>query len=157
LLVAPISGCNCGTPGGGLRGDADKGGADAGPSDTPIASGGDGGPGSSVAVVTCPGCPCFPGTDCKNGGQASTQPPARPDPAEAPVLVYPPDQVLFPPNTNALEVQFSPGNGNTLFEIDFENHATDVRIVTKCNPITNTRMMPTAGCGFVLDATDWHL
>jgi hypothetical protein len=70
--------------------------------------------------------------------------------------VYPPDQVLLPPNMNVIEVQFLPGAGNTLFEIDFKNAAIDVRFETMCNAITGTRGAKTGGCAFQLDPTDWR-
>ncbi len=110
----------------------------------------------SVHVATCPGCPCFPGTDCTgSANDAGTTPPACTASGSSPVLVYPPDQVLLPPNTGVVEVQFLPGAGNTLFEIDFANVATDVRLITTCNDITNTRGGATGGCGFVVSPTQW--
>src|SRR5262249_27122375 len=112
--------------------------------------------GTSSHVVGCPGCPCFPGTDCTGTGADAGQPTACTGAGAAPTLVYPPDQVLLPPNTNVIEVQFLPGAGNTLFEIDFANAATDVRIITRCNAITNTRGVATGGCAFVLDMANWH-
>jgi hypothetical protein len=89
------------------------------------------------------------------GADAGT-PPACTSTSATPTLVYPPDQVLLPPNTNVVEVQFLPGAGNTLFELDFENAATDVRIETRCNPVTNTRGVSTGGCGFTLDMDNWR-
>jgi len=71
-------------------------------------------------------------------------------------LVYPPDKVLLPPNMNVIEVHFMPGANNTIFEIDFTNALTDVRLETTCNTITNTRGSDTGGCGFQLDQTDWN-
>ena len=73
-----------------------------------------------------------------------------------PQLVYPPDQVLLPPNMNVIEAHFQPGAGNTLFEIDFENATTDVRLETLCTPITNPRGTATGGCAFKLDTVDWN-
>jgi hypothetical protein len=97
-------------------------------------------------IVGCAGCPTFPnpgsGTMCA-------------DPATDPTLVYPPDGVLLPPNMNVIAAQFMPGNNNAFFEIDFENAATDVRLETQCNGITNTRGTDTGGCDFELDPTDW--
>jgi hypothetical protein len=86
----------------------------------------------------------------------SGSPPACTGQGVDPQLVYPPDQVLLPPNMNVIEVQFLPGNGNTVFEIDFENAVTDVRLETKCNPISSTRGAATGGCTFALDPTDWN-
>ncbi len=101
---------------------------------------------TNPVIVGCPGCATFPGPGTV--GPCSGM-------ATDPTLVYPPDQVLLPPNMNVIEVQFQPGTGNTLFEIDFENAATDVRLETMCNAITNTRGAPTGGCSFDLDPTDW--
>jgi hypothetical protein len=119
--------------------DAPNGGGDAcNPSDPSC-----GGPGNPV-IVQCPGCPTFPGSGTPACG-ASTDP----------QLIYPPDQVLLPPNMNVIEVQFAPGMNNTLFEIDFSNSVTDVRLETMCNAVTNTRGVATGDCAFDLDPTDW--
>ena len=66
-----------------------------------------------------------------------------------PALVYPPDGVLLPPNTNVIEIHFQPGSAqNTQFEISFENAVTDVRIDTACNPLNG-------GCVFELSQAEW--
>ena len=67
-----------------------------------------------------------------------------------PTLLYPPDGVLLPPNTNVIEIQFLPGGPppNTQFEISFENAVTDVRIYTTCTPLNG-------GCVFDLSQTEW--
>jgi hypothetical protein len=101
-------------------------------------------------IVPCSGCATFPSPTGSGSAPACT------DPTENPQLVYPPDQVLLPPNMNVIEAQFMPGNNNTLFEIDFENAITDVRLETQCNAITNTRGVATGGCSFDLDPTDWN-
>jgi hypothetical protein len=81
-------------------------------------------------------CPTFPGDTapaCAAGAAAT--------------IVYPNDGALLPPNLNTLDVQFMPGSGDTLFEVDFENSATDVRIVTKCaTKVKDTRNVDTGGC-----------
>ncbi|HEX3766652.1 MAG TPA: hypothetical protein VHW23_48490, partial [Kofleriaceae bacterium] len=100
-------------------------------------------PGNPV-IVPCPGCAAFP-------PPGSGSPPTCTAQGAAPQLVYPPDQVLLPPNMNVIEVQFLPGAGNTLFEIDFKNSAIDVRFETMCNAITSTRGAKTDGCAFQLD------
>src|SRR5690348_12949719 len=87
-------------------------------------------PGNPI-VIGCAGCPDFPPGD--------QHPPACTGQGVDPQLVYPPDQVLLPPNMNVIEVQFLPGTGNAIFEVDFSNAATDVRLETRCNAITNTR------------------
>ncbi|TMQ11597.1 MAG: hypothetical protein E6J90_34300 [Deltaproteobacteria bacterium] len=98
-------------------------------------------------IVGCSGCPTFP--------PPGSSPPPCSGQGTAPQLVYPPDQVLLPPNMNVIEVQFLPGTGNTVFEIDFANAGTDVRFETKCTAITSTRGQATGGCAFALDPTDW--
>ena len=108
-----------------------------------------GSPDAATVIVPCAGCVAFPPL---GGGSTPTCMDATADPQ----LVYPPDQVLLPPNMNVIDVQFMPGNGNTLFEVDFENAATDVRLETMCNAITNTRGVATGGCDFMLDVNDWN-
>jgi hypothetical protein len=100
----------------------------------------------SNVTTNCPGCPTFPDMGAMSCAPAAT-----------PMLVYPPDGVLIPPNMNVLQVQFMPGTGTMYYEIDFENAATDVRVETQCNPITDTRMSATGGCSYDLDQTVWDL
>jgi hypothetical protein len=107
---------------------------------------------------TCIGCAAFPGTPNDGGtsglGDLGNAPMCM-GASVNPTLVYPNDGALFPPNTNVIEVQFLPGTGNTLFEVDFENSITDVRVETKCTPITNAVGGATGGCGVTLDAATW--
>ncbi|HJZ87608.1 MAG TPA: hypothetical protein VKN99_20680 [Polyangia bacterium] len=93
----------------------------------------------------CMGCPGFP---------PDNAPPCS-DPNSKPTIVYPPDGVLLPPNMNVIAVHFMPGTGNDLFEVDFRNNATDVRVETRCNPVTDTRGNATGGCEYKLDQTVW--
>jgi len=102
---------------------------------------------ANPVIVPCPGCATFP-------PPGSGSPPCTGQGVD-PQLVYPTDQVLLPPNMNVIEVQFMPGAGNTLFEIDFASSGTDVRLETMCNAITDTRGVPTGGCAFDLDPTEW--
>jgi hypothetical protein len=68
------------------------------------------------------------------------------DPARAPVLIYPPNGVIMPPNVAQLEVHFQPGNNNTLFAIDITSDLADIHVYTRCtNPING-------GCIFQPDA-----
>src|SRR5262249_17197020 len=99
-------------------------------------------------IIPCPGCIAFP----PPGGNG---PPTCTAQGAAPHLAYPPDHGLLPPNMNVVEVQFLPGNGNAVFEIDFANSATDVRFETMCAAITNTRGGKSGGCAFRLDPTYW--
>jgi hypothetical protein len=74
----------------------------------------------------------------------------------APTLVYPPDGVLLPPNTNVVEVHFLPGAGNSLYEISFKNAVTDVRVYTRCTGSTPAEGLPYGGgCIFELSQTEW--
>src|SRR5262249_51636127 len=71
---------------------------------------------------------------------ASTSLPADPgskfgggaDAARNPDVVYPNDGVILPPNLGSIEVHFLPGASNTLFEIDFSNDVTDIRVFARC-------------------------
>jgi hypothetical protein len=76
----------------------------------------------------------------------------------APTLLYPPDGVLIPPNTNIIEVHFLPGGtpANTLFELSFENAVTDIRVYTTCTGNTAAVGMPlNGGCVFELNQMEW--
>jgi hypothetical protein len=53
--------------------------------------------------------------------------------ARAPVLVYPNDGTLLPPNLGRLEVHFQPGAAeNTLFEVRFQSEVSDLVYFTRC-------------------------
>jgi hypothetical protein len=95
----------------------------------------------------CDGCAPFPPL----GGPSCT-----PQTLGAPKLVYPPDGVLLPPNMNVLEVQWVPPQGASLFEVDFENAATDVRVETPCNSVTTVRGAASVGCGLTLSQAEWN-
>jgi hypothetical protein len=56
---------------------------------------------------------------------------------------------------NVLEVQFVPPAGATLFEVDFTNSITSVKVETQCNPITPVRGGPSPGCGVTLPQGAW--
>jgi hypothetical protein len=91
------------------------------------------------------GC-SFPGSGapaCGGGAGASPQ------------IVYPPDGVLLPPNMNVITIQWLPGTGNNLFEIDLSNPATNVTILTKCTATMDTRGTSSGGCQLDLDPTMW--
>jgi hypothetical protein len=102
---------------------------------------------ATAAVFTCPGCASFPPPG------AAACPPATLGPA---TLAYPLDGTLFPPNLGGyVEVQFAPPTGATLFEVDFENAITDVRVEALCNAITPVRGGASSGCGVTLTAPEW--
>ncbi len=95
----------------------------------------------------CDGCSSFPGPGA---------PACQPSTLGPPTLVYPLDGVLLPPNMNVLEVQFVPPQGATLYEVDFENAVTDVRVETTCNAITTVRGVSGVGCGLTLSQPEWN-
>ena len=94
---------------------------------------------------TCPGCPAFPGSGT----------PACTATAMTPIILDPNDGALVPPNTNVMQLQFDQGTGNTYFEIDWENAATDVRVLTQCTPITDSKGNATNGCVYDLSQQVW--
>jgi hypothetical protein len=66
----------------------------------------------------------------------------------SPTLVYPPDGVILPPNTNAIEFHFIPAPGQTLFELSFHAPTTNLVVFTGCTPVG-------AGCVYAPDPTFW--
>jgi len=114
---------------------------------SPDSAAADAGADASTAIVfSCPGCPSFPppgATACA----AATLGPA--------ILAYPLDGTLFPPNLGGyVEVHFAPPAGATLFEVDFENAISDVRVEAQCNGITPVRGGASAGCGVTLTTAE---
>jgi hypothetical protein len=109
----------------------------------------------------------FQGPDCMGGG-CTTFPPDNAPACSAtnitPQIYYPNDGVLLPPNMEVVAVHFTPFPAGPPvlpiqeFEIDFENAATDVRVVTKCTTQlmdTATPSVGTGGCEYKLDTTVW--
>jgi len=62
------------------------------------------------------------------------------DTARSPGLVYPNDGVLFPPNITGIEIHFTPGASNTLFEVSLTGKYTTVNAFVRCTA------MGTSGC-----------
>ena len=110
---------------------------------------GSGGSGGKTAYFPCPGCKPFPGPGAKDCSPTTLGPPT---------LVYPPDGVLLPPNMNVLEVQWvAPASGMaTLYEVDFTNAVTNVKVETPCNSITSVRGVANVGCGLTLSQPEWN-
>jgi hypothetical protein len=54
------------------------------------------------------------------------------DPARAPQLVYPNDGVLFPPNLGGIEIHFTPGKQNTLFEVNLVGPLAELHTFVRC-------------------------
>lgn len=128
--------------GDGASGGSGSGGASSG-------SGTSGAGAFADANFACDGCASFPGLSAATCSAQTLGPPA---------LAYPPDGVLLPPNMNVLEVQWLPPaiGSAALYEVDFENSVTDVRVETPCNEITSVRGVADAGCGLTLSQTQWN-
>jgi hypothetical protein len=141
---------------GGSAGDGTAGGGTTDDSSTDGPTLGDGNGGGNDGAPTdaapdtsdygCDGCAPFPPLGA---------PQCSPQTLGAPTLVYPLDGVLLPPNMNVLEVQWVPPAGAALFEVDFENAVTDVRVETPCNSITSVRGVQNVGCGLTLSQAEW--
>ncbi|HEY1695517.1 MAG TPA: hypothetical protein VGG39_25285 [Polyangiaceae bacterium] len=116
-------------------------------------AGGDGAGGPVTdADFPCDGCGPFPPQGSPTCSSQTLGPPT---------LVYPPDGVLLPPNMNVLEVQWLPPQGATLFEVDFTNGVTDVRVETPCVPVPSVRApsdggVTSSGCGLTLPQQAWN-
>jgi hypothetical protein len=158
--LSSACGSNGAAGGGGSRPDASTDGAGGGDDSGNMFGGGDGSGSSSGggpstftdASFGCDGCAPFPPLT----GQA-----CAPTQLGPPTLVYPPDGVLLPPNMNVLEVQWVPPAGAALFEVDFENAATDVRVETPCVPVAAVRTSADggtqySGCGLTLSQQEWN-
>lgn len=155
IAVAGACGGSGGTgsntfPGGDGSSDGMSSGSSSGPDGSLLGDSQGGGPTDAppeTSDFACDGCAPFPGLD---GGACS------PQTLGPPTLVYPPDGVLLPPNMNVLEVQWVPPTGAALFEVDFENAVTDVRVETPCNSITSVRGTANVGCGLTLSQAEWN-
>ena len=140
-----------GSGGDGTSGDGpftiDSGGSDG--------DGGDGGKDSPTgfdgsppvdADFPCDGCAPFP---------PKTTPECPATALTAPKISYPPNGVLLPPNMNVLEVQWKESPGATLYDVEFSNAITSVRVESKCNPVPNVRGGASLGCGVTLSLPAW--
>jgi hypothetical protein len=63
-------------------------------------------------------------------------------------LVYPPDGVMLPPNTNTIEFHFIPGTGQTLFHVHFHAPTQDFDVYTGCTALNG-------GCVYTPDQMFW--
>ncbi|HEY8075679.1 MAG TPA: hypothetical protein VIF62_16250, partial [Labilithrix sp.] len=95
----------------------------------------------------CDGCGPFPGLGA---------PECTPDQLGKSIVAYPTDGLLLPPNMNVLEVQFVPPAGATLFEVDFYNAVTKVKVETMCTPVPDVRGGASRGCGITLPQAAWN-
>jgi hypothetical protein len=74
------------------------------------------------------------------------------DAARTPLLVYPNDGVLLPPNLQRLSVHFEPGNAaNTLFEVAFDAEGVELRYYVRCGALVDL------GCVLELDQPSFKL
>lgn len=135
---------SCGSTDASTFGSGDGGDGEGGDGDNVPGFNTDGGVTSNYK---CPGCPDFPPIG------APMCAPAVLGPA---VLSYPTDGLLLPPNMNVLEVQFVPPPGATLFEVDFENADTNVKVETKCAQVPDVRAGASRGCGITLPQGAWN-
>jgi len=71
------------------------------------------------------------------------------DTSRSPALVYPNDGVLFPPNITGIEIHFTPGANNTLFEVTLSGKYTTVNAFIRCVA------MGTSGCIYQPDPGLW--
>src|SRR5205807_5078310 len=58
-------------------------------------------------------------------------------------------------NLNQITIQWTPGTGNTVFEVDLTNPATNVTISSKCTPTIDTRLQNSGGCRLDVPQTIW--
>ncbi len=68
----------------------------------------------------------------------------------APDLVYPSSGTIVPPNLSALEVHYTPGAGNTQFEITFTGALVELAVYTTCTTLG-------AGCVWSPSEDTWEL
>ncbi|MDW8281572.1 MAG: hypothetical protein RMK29_07665 [Myxococcales bacterium] len=70
--------------------------------------------------------------------------------AQIPVVLYPYDHVLLPPNLGTLDIQWLRGNSaNVVFEVSLQNRVTDLRVYTGCRQVGS-------GCSYELGRTLWN-
>ena len=96
----------------------------------------------------------FTGADPGMAGSVPTDPSSiftttNNDTARSPGLVYPNDGVLFPPNITGIEIHFTPGANNTLFEVSLSGKYATVNAFVRCVA------MGTSGCVYKPDPGLW--
>ena len=74
------------------------------------------------------------------------------DMTRSPVLVYPNDGVLFPPNITGIEIHFQPGStSNTLFEVSLAGQIATVNAFVRCTAPSGIN-----GCIYLPDPSLWQ-
>ena len=74
----------------------------------------------------------------------------RIDSGRAPQFIYPNDGVLFPPNVSGIEIHFTPGANNTLFEVNLIGPLTTIKTYIRCTAPTGIN-----GCIYLPDPGLW--
>jgi hypothetical protein len=98
------------------------------------------------AEFPCDGCAPFP---------PPTTPACDPTALPIPKVAYPPNGVLLPPNMNVLEVQWTPSAGATLYDVEFSNSVTYIRVTSPCVAVPDVRGGASRGCGLTLPLEAW--
>ncbi len=76
------------------------------------------------------------------------------DPTRAPVLEYPNDGTMLPPNLRLLDVHWLPGSpNNTLYEISFASPTAQITYFSRCGTLNG--LLSAGACGFQLDETGY--
>jgi hypothetical protein len=86
-----------------------------------------------------------PGADASSPGKFG----GAPSSSAKITVVYPPNGVILPPNTNTIEFHFIPAAGQTLFELTFHAPSTNLVVYTGCTPLNG-------GCVYTPDAVFWQ-
>jgi len=73
------------------------------------------------------------------------------DTSRAPSLVYPNDGVLFPPNITGVEIHFTPGANNTLFEVSVVSPLANITTYVRCTAPAGIN-----GCIYTPDPKIWN-
>jgi hypothetical protein len=78
------------------------------------------------------------------------------DPTRAPVLAYPNNGTMLPPNLQQLEVHWTPGpaNNTTLYRVEFSSAVADIVYFVRCGVVSNGALVPGA-CALQLDTTGY--
>ncbi len=77
-----------------------------------------------------------------------------PDPTRAPVLEYPNNGTMLPPNLRLLDIHWLPGSpNNTLYQISFASPTAQITYYSRCGALNG--LLSAGACGFQLDATGY--
>jgi len=76
------------------------------------------------------------------------------NPKRAPILEYPNDGAMLPPNLRLLDVHWMPGStSNTLYQVTFASAVASITYYTRCTDLGG--MLVAGACGLELDATGY--